>query len=414
MRKSYLWGAVLLFGLLFVASAGNRALTTSTYLAPLPSATLSMPEVRVVPVATGLFWPTDIAHAGDARLFVAEKAGRIVVVQPDGTVEQTPFLDIRERVLSVGYEQGLLGLVFHPQYAENGTFYVSYTRHLGAAGEGVGDTVVSRFQVPGGATVADPASETVLLTVEQPSEFHNGGDLAFGPDGYLYIARGDGSLPGLPSDDAQDRETLLGKILRIDVNRTEGETPYALPPDNPYIGDADARGEIWASGLRNPWRISFDRETGELYIADVGDFQWEEVNFQPAGSTGGENYGWPLMEGSECYVPEETACNPGTLTLPVMEYEHGSGAASVTGGFVYRGSRYPALQGYYFYIDYYAQRLWSLRRNEAGEWQSEALMAVPDPITTFGEGADGELYLAGDDWAEENPGNLYQIQDARE
>lgn len=343
-------------------------------------------QVGLQEFATGLYRPVSISHAGDARLFVVEQPGRILIVDSTGRVLAEPFLDISGRVLSTGNEQGLLGLAFHPAYSDNGYFFVNYT-------DSGGDTRISRFSVrPEDPDRADPTGEQSVLTVDQPFPNHNGGDIKFGPDGYLYIGLGDGGSAGDPQDNAQDLSQLLGKMLRLDVN---GEEPYAIPESNPFAGDTTALDEIWASGLRNPWRFSFDRETGDLWIADVGQALIEEINWQPAGSPGGENYGWRCYEGSEVYnddgCPQEEE-----LTFPVHEYPHDPGGhCSVTGGFVYRGSRLPQLEGHYFFADYCSNTLWSLFEEE-GEWILENHGNHPgNRITTFGEDHRGELYVAG-------------------
>ena len=250
-------------------------------------------------------------------------------------------------------EQGLLSVAFAPDYASSGYFYVWYT-DMG------GGMVLSRFRVSGDPDVADPDSEEVLLIVLQPFENHNGGRLQFGPDGMLYEGLGDGGGSFDPDDNGQDGSTLLGKLIRIDVNPALGGS-YAVPADNPFVGNGSVRDEIWALGLRNPWRISFDRETGDLYIADVGQNRLEEVNVQPAASTGGENYGWDIMEGSQCTGGGD-GCNRAGLTLPVAEYDHDLGC-SITGGEVYRGSAYPDMDGVYFYGDFCSGRIWGLWRN---------------------------------------------------
>ena len=291
-------------------------------------------------VVSGLEFPLGLtAPAADPRLFVVEKGGRIRIVR-DGALLPQPFLDISARV-SRGDEQGLLGLAFDPAFAGNGRFYVNYT-------DVDGRTRVAAFRVSSDADLADPASEEVLLTVEQPFSNHNGGGLAFGPDGFLYIGTGDGGSGGDPLGNGQDRSDLLGSLLRIDVS---GPSGYAIPPDNPFIGEAGARGELWDSGLRNPWRFSFDRATGDLYIADVGQGDREEIDVATRESGGGRglNYGWNRMEGSICYGGG--SCDRTGLTLPVTEYGHDQGC-SVTGGYVYRGSAVPALAGLYFYADY--------------------------------------------------------------
>ncbi len=348
-----------------------------------PVADVSTLNIGLEPVAQGLQSPVGIASAGDGsgRLFVVEKAGTIRIVQ-DGAVLPAPFLDITGRVRSSGSEQGLLGLAFHPDFAQNGFFFVNYSDRQG-------NTVVARFSVSSDPNRADPASEARVLWVEQPAGNHNGGHLAFGPDGYLYIGLGDGGGGGDTYGHGQNTRTLLGAMLRVDV----GELPYTIPPDNPFVGNPDVLDEIWAYGLRNPWRYAFDRETGDLYIADVGQNAYEEVSFQPANSAGGENYGWPIMEGLHCY-PETQSCDSTGLVLPVAEYAHGAGECSVTGGNVYRGQVFPALRGAYFYGDYCSGRMWGLARGPDGAWQSAALLQQPVAIAGFGEDDAGEVYVA--------------------
>jgi glucose/arabinose dehydrogenase len=335
-----------------------------------------VPELRV----TGLDLPVHATHAGDGsgRLFVVEQRGRIRLVT-NGTLQPAPFLDITARVGCCG-ERGLLSVAFPPGYAIKGYFYVNYTDRDGT-------TVVARYRVSADPDLADPGSEQVVLTVAQPFSNHNGGQLAFGPDGYLYVGMGDGGSGGDPQDNGQRANTLLGKLLRLDVEG--GTQPYAIPPDNPFRSVAGWRGEIWAYGLRNPWRFSFDRSTGDLWIGDVGQNRFEEVDFQPAGSTGGQNYGWRLMEGAHCYDPDP--CTTTGLTLPVAEYGRVDGC-SVTGGHVYRGSRYPRMQGVYLYGDYCTGRIWGLRRVGQG-FESALLLDTPFTITTFGEGEDGTVYV---------------------
>ena len=351
---------------------------------PVPSSGGDPAAVRVElqPVTSGLDTPVGIAHAGDGsgRLFVIEKPGRIRVLQ-GGELADAPFLDISERVSASQSERGLLGLAFHPDYARNGTFYVNYTDLRG-------DTVVSRFAVGPEPGRADPASETVLLVLPQPAANHNGGHLAFGPDGHLYIGTGDGGGAGDRYGHGQNPQTLLGAMLRIDV---DGGAPYAVPADNPFAGRSDVRAEIWSIGLRNPWRYSFDRLTGDLYIADVGQNVYEEINVQSAGAPGGQNYGWPIMEGLHCY-PEGSACDQSGLTLPVAEYSHDQGC-SVTGGYVYRGQASPALSGIYVYGDYCSGRIWGLVRGGDGVWRNAELGRAEANISSFGEDESGELYL---------------------
>jgi glucose/arabinose dehydrogenase len=351
------------------------------------------PEIALETVLTGLAQPTSITHAGDARLFVTLQRGEVVIF--DGArLLPTAFLDIRSRVSCCG-ERGLLGLAFHPRYAENGYFFVDYTNTAG-------DTVIARYRVSASEpNAADPASEVILLTIDQPFANHNGGQLAFGPDGYLYIGMGDGGSANDPMCNGQRDETLLGKILRIDVDANVNSAPfYGIPPDNPFAAPGGPRDEIWAKGLRNPWRFSFDRLTGDLYIGDVGQGSREEIDFQPAGSGGGENYGWKLMEGTACGgggsggcpagVP---ACNATALALPILEYSHSGGDCSVTGGYVHRGNRYPRLRGTYFYADYCSGKIWTAKLGESG-WTSQLLPGRVPGITTFGEDSSGELYVA--------------------
>lgn len=324
------------------------------------------------------------ADDGSSRLFILEQPGRIWLIK-DGNRVSTPFLDISnvvsQAILSSYSEQGLLGLAFHPDYAENGTFFVHYNDRSG-------DTVIARYQVlADNPDVADPASEEVILTHSQPFPNHNGGEIAFGPDGYLYIALGDGGSAGDPENNGQDPTVLLGKILRIDIN---GEAPYAIPEDNPAntLNSALAP-EIWAWGLRNPWRLSFDRATGDLYIADVGQNQWEEVNFQPAGSAGGENYGWRPLEGTHQYSGEPA---PEDAVPPIAEYDHSLGC-SISGGYVYRGEALPALQGAYLFGDWCSGRIWASYRDSTGTWQTIEFMETGRTISSFGEDEQGELYI---------------------
>lgn len=340
-------------------------------------------ELRLI--TGGLDTPVGLAHAGDGsgRLFVVEKVGRIRVVQ-DGALVAAPFLDIVDRVGSSQNEQGLLGLAFHPKYAENGFFFVNYTDRQG-------DTVVSRFSVSGDAARAEPDSEAVLLRIDQPAGNHNGGHLAFGPDGRLYVGTGDGGGAGDRYGNGQNGQTLLGAMLRLGV---DGGSPYTVPADNPFVGDPNVRDEIWALGLRNPWRYSFDRLTGDLYIADVGQNQYEEINVQRAGTPGGQNYGWPIMEGLHCF-PEDRSCERAGLTVPVWEYDHGQGC-SVTGGYVYRGEEFPILQGLYLVGDYCSGRIWGLasRGGTGADGWVAALLAQADVrLSSFGEDERGELYL---------------------
>jgi glucose/arabinose dehydrogenase len=338
------------------------------------------PAPALVEVADGLSFPVHLTSPpGDPRLFVVEKSGTIRVIK-DGQVLQTAFLDIRDEV-SGGSEQGLLSLAFHPDYASNGRFFVDYTNRAG-------DTRVVEYRVSADPDRADPAPVQTILSVDQPFANHNGGLLVFGPDGMLYVGLGDGGSGGDPQGNGQNRGVLLGKILRIDV---DAGTPYAIPSDNPFVGQAGRRGEIWAWGLRNPWRFSFDRETGDLFVADVGQNDREEVNAR-SRDEGGVNYGWNVMEGSECFQDDD--CDRAGLTLPVVEYDHGEGC-SITGGFVYRGSALPELRGHYFFSDFCSGfvRSFRLAGGAAVEERSWPDLEPGGSIPSFGEDADGELYL---------------------
>jgi glucose/arabinose dehydrogenase len=356
----------------------------------VPEADASWPTLELQLITDGLERPTHAIHAGDGsgRLFVVEKAGRIVIVR-DGTLQTAPFLDIRDRVNALGSEQGLLSVAFPPDYASKGYFYVNYT-------DSDGDTVVARYRLAGADTPdqADPASEQVLLRVTQPYGNHNGGQIAFGPDGFLYIGMGDGGAAGDPQNYAQRPGELLGSMLRIDVETNPDEATYLVPPDNPFVDDPDYAPETWATGVRNPWRFSFDTATDDMYMADVGQNELEEINVQPA-SGGGENYGWRCFEGTTEFDFSAPPCDDPafreTLTMPVAEYSHDLGC-SVTGGFVYRGEAFPALQGIYFYADYCSGRVWGLR--QAGDsWETAQLLNTDYRIATFGVDEAERLYI---------------------
>ncbi len=340
--------------------------------------------VALALVVGGLDQPVFVTSpAGDARLFVVEKTGRVRIVRRD-TLLAGVFLDLSAAV-SRGGEQGLLSLAFHPGYGQNGRVYASFTNLAG-------NTRVVRYTVSADPDVVDPATADTVLALDQPFPNHNGGLIAFGPDGFLYVGLGDGGLSGDPLRAGQDLGTLLGKVLRLDVNGASG---YAIPPGNPFVGQSGARGEIWAYGLRNPWRFSFDRLTGDLYVADVGQGQWEEVNAAPAAGGGGRgvNYGWNVMEGAHCY--DAASCSMAGLTLPVVEYSHADGC-SVTGGYVYRGAALPDLQGHYFYADYCAGWIRSFRYAGGGVTGERDWTGTLDPgrdVTSFGEDAAGELYV---------------------
>ncbi len=354
-----------------------------------PAAPPSSTGLTLQPVTTALTFPVFLTSPpGDAtRLFVVEKRGTIRIIR-DGTLLPGQFVNLMGQV-STGGEQGLLGMAFDPNYAANRRFYVNYTNPNG-------DTVIARFLADAVDPDATPATlDRVLLTVTQPFANHNGGMLAFGPDGLLYIGLGDGGSGGDPDNRAQNLNDLLGKMLRIDVSHATPPLEYSIPPDNPFaVGGG--KPEIWSLGLRNPWRYSFDRQTGDFYIADVGQGSREEVNVSLASSGGGRglNYGWRLMEGTACFNPPMN-CNPGTLTLPVLDYDHSGGACSVTGGYVYRGQAIPNLRGTYFYADFCAGWVRSFRfqTGQVTEQTDWALLRPGGNITSFGEDAVGELYI---------------------
>jgi glucose/arabinose dehydrogenase len=356
------------------------------------AAAVAWPGISFEQRAVGLTLPVQVAHAGDGSgtLYVVEQGGRIRTLK-DGALGVVPFLDISARVVNGG-ERGLLGVAFSPGYATTGTFYVNYTR-----GED-GATVVARYRVTRNPDVADPSSEEVLLIIDQPFGNHNGGQIAFGPDGFLYIGMGDGGSGGDPQGNAQNPGTLLGKMLRIDVEG--GVFPYDVPLGNPFVDNTGFRGEIWALGLRNPWRFSFDRGTGDLYIGDVGQGSFEEVDFQPASSTGGENYGWNVLEGNSCFGG--TACNPLDFVPPVAVYDHSQGC-SITGGAVYRGGAYPGMEGIYFYADFCSGRVWGLSR-DGSAWENSLLLTVPFSVSSFGEDEAGNLFAT-----DHSGGAVYEI-----
>jgi glucose/arabinose dehydrogenase len=362
----------------------------------LPLSASAANVLQFAPFAPFVASPVGITNAGDGRVFIVQQSGTIVI---HDTLQllPTPFLDISSLV-RFGGEQGLLGLAFHPRYAQNGFFFVNYTDRNG-------DTVIARYQVSANdRNRADPASRKELLFIDQPYANHNGGELQFGPDGYLYIGMGDGGSGGDPENRAQSLKQLLGKMLRIDVDHGD---PYAIPPTNPFLNTTGPRPEIWAYGLRNPWRFSFDRETGDLWIADVGQGIWEEVSFQPVTSIGGENYGWRLMEGTHCFNPGSNCNAAGNLVQPLIEYSHSTGGCSVTGGYVYRGVRYPRLRGMYIYGDYCSGKVWAAQRNASGPATVVELADTDFSISAFGQDSSGELYLA------DLGGAVYRIVDPR-
>jgi glucose/arabinose dehydrogenase len=369
-------------------SGGARSVPQPTPSTPDPTppsddgvaATLNLRalEIELRPVLEGLEAPLFVTHAGDGsgRLFLVEQVGRVRVVD-DGRLVEGPFLDLTSSV-TYGGEQGLLGLAFHPRYRDNGKFYVNYT-------DTNGDTIVAEYTVSNDPNRADPDSARRLLFIEQPYGNHNGGALAFGPDGYLYIATGDGGSGGDPHGNGQSLATLLGKLLRIDVDDRARGRAYGIPADNPFVDRDGAAPEIWAFGLRNPWRFSFD--DGTLWIGDVGQSDQEEINRVRADQAG-INYGWNVMEGTECYEAEQ--CDRSGMTLPSVTYNHDSGC-SVTGGHVYRGSDWPKMQGAYLFGDYCSGYIWGLRANGSGD--PVLLLESGASISSFGLDEDGEMYM---------------------
>lgn len=402
-RSLFLLFPFLFLGSLWSLFSSNQILTTP-YAAAAPTTQL---DLSLELFGEGLSLPTGIINtgvSGDGRLFVTQQGGQIRILTADGTLLGTPFLDITSKVSLFG-ENGLLGLAFDPDYATNGTFYIYYTRKSDK------NNVLARYQVSGDPNVADAGSEQILLTAVEPKDGHNGGALAFGPDGYLYVAIGDGGLPddgGPPTTTPQDLTSLLGKILRLDVSQSTAHAPdcgtalYTIPDDNPFRNGAGGNcDEIWALGFRNPWRISFDRSTGDLFIADVGENVQEEIDFQPANSSGGENYGWPCYEGDGLH--DQPSCQAVTYTFPIFAYDHGDGRCSVTGGYVYRGQQYPAMVGHYLLADFCSGSIWNLHPQGSG-WEAHEYSALSAFPTSFGEDINGELYLA-----ELFGGNIYKV-----
>lgn len=332
-------------------------------------------EFTLEEFATGFTNPVEIVHAGDERLFVVQQGGQIIVVNPDGSKNSTPFLNISS-IISSGGERGLLGLAFAPDYASSGKFYVNYTNSSG-------NTVIARYTVSSDPNVANPTG-TILLTVNQPFSNHNGGNIHFGPDGYLWISMGDGGSGGDPQNFGQNKNSLLGKMLRIDVS---GET-YTSPSDNPFVG-TDGADEIWSYGLRNAWKFSFDRETGDVWIADVGQNAIEEINKMPS-TEAGLNYGWRCYEGNNTYNTSGCASQE-TMTFPVAVYNHSGGRCSITGGYVYRGELYPNLTGKYFFADYCSGEIGWVDQEENLEFITD----TSNFFATFGENLQGELFVGG-------------------
>lgn len=356
---------------------------------------VALEEVLSLP-ATPIYFASP---KGDDRLFVVFRSGAIRILE-NGKLVPGDFLDLTAKITEEG-EGGLLSMAFHPRYAENGLFFVNYT-------DTEGDTVVARYRRSAtDPNRADPASAVRLLWIDQPYSNHNGGQLQFGPDGYLYIGMGDGGSGGDPACYAQRHVNLLGKMLRIDVDRSTGGRPYAIPPDNPFLGSNRLPDEAWAIGLRNPWRFSFDRATGDLWIGDVGQNRVEEIDFTPKGTPAGLNYGWKPMEGTACFAddacPAETpVCGAKELVPPVLEYPHDDGNCSVTGGYVYRGRAIPALVGRYLFADYCSGRIWAAKPGKEG-FDVQQLPDVVLSIVSFGEDWEGEI------WAGTLEGKVYRL-----
>jgi glucose/arabinose dehydrogenase len=373
----------------------SRILLTGCFIVSSLAGLMHGQSIQLVPfITSGLNLPVGVYFApGSDELYIVQQRGKIMIANTAGTVSSTPFLDITSLVSQSGNERGLLGMAFHPDYQNNGYFYVNYTKASN------GNTVIARYQrSAGNPLVADPNSQVILMEITQPYSNHNGGQLHFGPDGYLYIGLGDGGSAGDPQNNAQNMNSYLGKMLRIDV---DNGNPYAVPPTNPFVNVANTKPEIWASGLRNPWCYSFDKVTGDLWIADVGQNAWEEVNYQPASSAGGENYGWRCYEGAG-HSYNTSGCGPVTAyTLPVAEYGHSGGHCSVTGGYVYRGGQFGDLYGKYLYTDYCSGAFWATYPNQSGGFTTQNLTQVNAPVTyalsAFGQDHNGELYVVGRD-----------------
>ncbi len=417
MRKGRYLGAVVLLLLIlsFARNSGSPSLaaqnaTPEPAAAVTPGGTLpGNPSIQLVQVAGGLVDPVNVSNIGDGsgRLVVVERVGRLRIVDKDGKLLDEPFLDIQDTVKTDFLEQGLLGVAFHPKYSENGLLYVYYADYTTN-----GNLFIVQYHVSDAdPNKADPESAKLILTIDSdPYVNHNGGSIHFGPDGYLYWTTGDGGLAGDPYDNAQNRRNLFGKINRIDVNAT-GDHPYTIPADNPFAASSavnpagfavedpanyhpGASPEIWAYGLRNPWQFNFDPKTGDLYIADVGQNAWEEIDFQAAGSAGGQNYGWDWLEGSHCYPETVTECPRSQVGVPpVAEYDHTRGDCSISGMGVYRGQESPTLDGTYFTSDFCSGRVWGLTRDDSGAWQFQELLDTSLLVTGGGSGEAGDVYL---------------------
>ena len=387
-------------GLILMAVLALSLISAAPRLAPsasIPSA------VRFTPVVTGVSEPVFITNAADGsnRLFIVQQSGQIRIFK-NGSLLPAAFLNVAgvPNFTAVGGEQGLLGLAFDPHYATNRFFYVTYTTTTGGPVFKYTTTLVRYRASASNADLADPASRTLILSIPKKYINHNGGMIAFGPDTFLYMSMGDGGSGGDPDNNGQNIHTLLGKILRLDVHSTPpaGKT-YAIPSTNPFFGDPDpsVRQEIWAYGLRNPWRFSFDRSTGDLFIGDVGQNIEEEIDFQPASDAGGNNYGWHILEGNRCYSPASNCTPPSHYVGPVAVYDHGNNdlfGCSVTGGYVDRDPSSPSLNGVYFYGDYCSGKLLGLVHNSNSTWTSRLIIDTPYNISSFGQDEQGGLYLA--------------------
>ncbi len=351
-------------------------------------------KLAAIPYVAGINAPIDLKHCGDDRLFVADRAGRIRVINGDGTLRPTPFLDITSKISSTGGEEGFLGIVFSPGYKSSGKFYVDYTSNIA----GQLTTVIQEYKVSAAdSNIADASTALTILTQSQPYSNHNGGNLMFGKDGYLYINLGDGGSGGDPAGNGQNKNTFLGKILRIDVSNSSAAQPYTVPSSNPFYNDATPgiKKEIWAYGVRNPWRSSIDRLTGDLWIADVGQSAVEEIDYQPANAEGGRNYGWRIMEGTACYSPS-SGCNQSGLTLPIFDYTHAVGN-SITGGYIYRSAQSKSLFGTYIFADYVARWIDGIKQSN-GALSGSVIhfitnaQATGNPVS-FGEDRYGDQYI---------------------
>lgn len=403
--------ATLAFALTLPCAASNEEpAKTVTIRREIPIGDGEIPSVSLEPMFRALSWqrPVQITHAGDGtdRLFVLEQRGEIFVLEnrPDVEVRQE-FLNIRDRVYIGHNEEGLLSLAFHPDYEDNGRFFVWYSASEPRR------TKLSEFRVStDDPNRADPDSEKVILEVDQPWGNHNGATVLFGPDGYLYVSIGDGGAANDPRNHGQNLGTLLGSIIRIDVDSSEGDVPYAIPSDNPFVDRSGARPEIWAYGLRNVWRMSFDRATGDLWAGDVGQNAWEMVCLIRKGG----NYGWNIREGTHDFRPPREGEPADPIRDPMIEYSHRVGI-SITGGHVYRGSQYPAMEGVYFFADYGSGRIWGATYDREQDRVTALRDVVPTTrrvhVTSFGEDESGELYICAFDRLDRGPGAIYRIRE---